>query len=117
MSSDLPWSASVTDSLGVPLASGAGVGPTVDWTWDASLAAGAGRHWRIAVAGATPITGVLGQLSPGTALAITGLAADPETISPNDDDQLETSTIHYTTTAAATVTIGFSTPPASNWAS
>jgi hypothetical protein len=106
VSSGLPWTVSVTDSLGVPLASGAGIGPTVDWTWDASLAAGAGARWRIAVAGATPITGVLGRASPAVAaLAITGLAADPETISPNDDGQLETSTILYTTTAAATVTV------------
>jgi hypothetical protein len=106
VSSALPWSVSVTDSLGAALASGSGTGPTVDWTWDASLATVPGARWQIAVAGATPVVGVIGQATPGTAaLAVTGLATDPETISPNDDDQLETSTILYTTTAPATVTV------------
>ncbi len=106
VSGALPWSVSVTDSLGAQLASGSGTGPAVDWTWDASLATVPGARWQIAVDGATPVAGVLGQATPGTAaLAITGLAADPETISPNDDDQLETSTILYTTTAPATVTV------------
>ena len=86
-------------------AAGAGQGPTVDWTWDASLVTAAGIRWRIDVPGATPTAGTIGKTGAGGGpLAITGLSADPETISPNDDGAAESSTITYTTTAAATVT-------------
>ncbi|RDI74073.1 N-acetylmuramoyl-L-alanine amidase [Gaiella occulta] len=106
VSGALPWTVTVTDPAGLGVASGTGVGPSVDWTWDASLAVVSGARWRIAVAGATAASGVLGKVAPGgAALAVTGLAADPETISPNGDGQLETSTITYTTTADASVTV------------
>ena len=38
-------------------------------------------------------------------LAITGLAADPATISPNGDGQADSATITYSTNATATVTV------------
>lgn len=104
VSAPLPWRAIVTDALGQELAAGTGQGPTVDWTWDASAVAATGIRWRIDVAGATPAAGTLGKTASGGPLAITGLTADPETISPNDDGVGESSTITYTTTAAATVT-------------
>ncbi len=99
------WKVSVTDQAGLELAAGSGQGPTVDWTWDASLVTAAGIRWRIEVPGATPIAGTIGKTGAGGGpLAISGLSADPETISPNDDGAAESSTITYTTTAAATVT-------------
>ena len=59
----------------------------------------------IEVPGATPVAGTIGKTGAGGGpLAISGLSADPETISPNDDGAAESSTITYTTTAAATVT-------------
>jgi hypothetical protein len=104
VSGPLGWRVTVTDALGQELAASAGQGPTVDWTWDASLVAATGVRWRIEVVGATSASGTLGMTASGGSLAITGLAADPETISPNDDGAAELSTITYTTTAAATVT-------------
>ena len=99
------WKVSVTDQAGLELAAGSGQGPTVDWTWDASLVTAAGIRWRVEVPGATPIAGTIGKTGAGGGpLAISGLSADPETISPNDDGAAESSTITYTTTAAATVT-------------
>ena len=106
LSGPVPWRVSVVDPLGQELAAGTGQGPTVDWSWDASLQTATGIQWRIAAGAATPVTGTLGKLVTGTGpLAITGLAADPETISPNDDDAAEASTITYTTTAAATISV------------
>jgi len=104
VSAALPWKVVVVDSLGQELAAGAGQGPTADWTWDASLVVATGIRWRIDVAGATSAAGTLGKTVSGGPLAITGLAADPETISPNDDGIAESSAITYTTTATAAVT-------------
>jgi hypothetical protein len=93
----------VTDPAGQQLAAGAGQGSALDWTWDATLAGVSGARWRIDVAGATPATGALGKAAAGGPLAVTGLTADPATISPNGDGVAETTTITYTTNAAATV--------------
>ncbi len=104
VSAPLPWKVTVTDALGQELATGSGLGPTVDWTWDASLVVAGGVHWRIDVAGATSATGTIGKAPASGPLAITGTPADPDTISPNGDGFADTSTISYTTTAPATVT-------------
>ena len=104
VSGPLAWRVAVTDPLGQELAAGTGQGPSVDWSWDASLLAATGVRWRIEVAGAAPAVGTLGRTAVAGPLAITGLTADPETISPNDDGIAESSTITYTTTAAASVT-------------
>jgi hypothetical protein len=105
VSGALAWRVTVTDALGQELAAGSGLGPTVDWTWDASLVSAAGVHWRIEVAGATPATGTFskGAVAPPP-LAITGLAADPATISPNGDGVAESTAITYATTTTSTVT-------------
>lgn len=107
LSGPVPWTVTVTDGLGQEVATGSGQGPTVDWAWDASLVVLTGARWRIAAGTATPVVGSLGLTTTppaGGPLAIIGLAADPETISPNDDGVAESSTITYTTTAAATIT-------------
>ena len=105
VSSALAWKVTVTDALGQQLAVGTGKGPTVDYTWDASLVTAAGASWRIEVAGATPVAGTFGKaVVVAGPLAITGLAADPATISPNGDGQADSTTITYSTNAPATVT-------------
>ncbi len=105
LSGAVPWTVNVTDSLGQELAAGTGQGPALDWTWDASLAQVTGAKWRIGAGTARPVDGTLGKATAGGPLAISGLAADPETISPNDDDAAESSTITYTTTSPAAITI------------
>jgi hypothetical protein len=106
VSSVLPWKVTVSDSAGRPVAGGAGQGPAVDWTWDASPAGATAVRWRIDVAGATPVSGTLGKAAGGVVtgpLAITGVSADPATISPNADGLADAATISYATNAAATV--------------
>ncbi len=98
------WKATVVDALGQVLASAAGRGPTVDWTWDSTVSNGAkGIRWRIEVNGATPATGTIGKPAAEGPLAITGLAADPTTISPNGDGAQDSTTVTFTTTATAQV--------------
>jgi hypothetical protein len=106
VSSALAWKVTVTDGLGQQLAQGTGKGPTVDYPWDASLVTAAGANWRIEVAGATPVSGTFGKPAVVVAgpFAITGLVADPATISPNGDGQADSATITYSTNATATVT-------------
>lgn len=105
VSGSLAWRAVVVDALGVELGSQTGRGPVVDWTWDASLVFGTGIRWRIEVDGATPATGTFGKQVAEVPLAITEAAADPPTISPNGDGFADTTTIAYTTTATATVSV------------
>jgi hypothetical protein len=105
VSGPLAWKVTVTDSLGQQLAAGTGKSGTVDWSWDASLATATGARWRMEVAGATPVMGTLGKVVTGGPLAITALEAVPATISPNGDGVADSTTISYTTTAAATVTV------------
>jgi len=101
LSSALPWTITVADPLGVTVATGKGLGPYVDWTWDASLAVpGAAYTWVIS-AGATvrPAIGVLG----GTlaALTLANVHVSPQTL---DGAIVPTATVSYALTSAATVT-------------
>ncbi len=111
LSEALPWTVAITDATGAELASGTGIGETIDWTWSSAGLPLAGVRWRIgAGATVTPATGTLGALVPGGGtetgpLAITGAAADPETISPNGDGAADATTLAYTTTTAATVDV------------
>lgn len=97
------WRAVVVDALGTELGSQTGRGPVVDWTWDASFVAGQGIRWRIDVTGATSASGALGKPTTSGPLAITAVAAEPATISPNGDGIADTTTITYTLSGTATV--------------
>ena len=112
LSTALPWTVTITDAADVTLATGSGSGASVDWSWDTTGLALPGARWRIGAG--TTVTAAAGSLgSPGTGgagtptvgLAITGAAADPETISPNADGASDATTLVYTTTAVATVDV------------
>ncbi len=106
LSTSRPWSVALTDATGFQIANGVGAGTAVDWTWDSTAAPAGTYRWQITVPGATPASGSLGATTGGTAtLSITGAAADPETISPNGDGVADSTTITYTTTAQALVTV------------
>ncbi len=107
VSSALPWTVNVTDAAGTVVAGTSGQGAKIDWTWEAS-GMPAGRYaYRIETAGATPVSGSLGAATDtgGIELTVSGVAADPETVSPNEDGQADTSTITYTLSDAANVTV------------
>jgi hypothetical protein len=104
VSSALPWSVVVTDAAGVELARGDGSGTAIDWTWRPVTPVLAGTRWRIDTAGATPAEGALGGTATA-ALQLTGATASPATITPNGDGQADATTIVFTLTVDANVTV------------
>jgi N-acetylmuramoyl-L-alanine amidase len=102
LSGSQPWTVSVVNSVGTQVAQGTGTGSAVSWTWDASLAPPDRYSWTIAVPNARSATGALGA---GTALAVQKTAASPAAVPPG-----ETTTVSYTLTAAASVTISLVSP-------
>jgi flagellar hook assembly protein FlgD len=104
LSSPLPWTVEVYDANGGTLASYYGLGADVDWTWDATLLPPGSYSYAIrSEEDVTPAVGAIG--SGAVALVITGLAGDPETVSPNDDGIADQSTITYSLTSPANVTV------------
>jgi flagellar hook assembly protein FlgD len=98
LSSALPWTVTVVDSTGAQVAQGSGTGAAVDFTWDATLAPPDTYTWTIASPNVRPATGTIG--AGPVALAIQKAAAAPMQLAPG-----ETTTISYTLTAPATVTV------------
>ncbi len=92
------------DAAGNVVGSSVGLGPNVDWTWDATLLAPG--SYTYSISSEESVTPALGAIGGGEAtLSVAGLAADPETVSPNDDDVADETTITYTLTSAANVTV------------
>jgi hypothetical protein len=100
----LPWTVSVTDAAGAVAASGTGFGTDVDWTWNATGLTPVPYAWSIS-AGPT-VRGASGAFGVAALpVAVTGVVADPETISPNYDGQADESTVTYSLSKPATVQI------------
>ena len=91
-----PWTVTVADSSGLPVAQGTGTGTAVDWTWDGSAAPPDRYTWTIASPNARSATGTLGAAA---ALAVQKATATPSAAAPG-----ETVELSYTLTAPATVT-------------
>ena len=104
LSSALPWTVEIRDAAGIVAASTAGAGVNVDWTWDATTALPGSYSYAIrAGADVTPAEGLIG--GGDVSLAIAGLAADPETVSPNGDTIADSTTITYTLNTPANVSV------------
>jgi len=99
VSSALPWTVTVADQLGHVVASGAGTGSIVDWTWS-SLVAGKGLFtWTISSPGALAATGTIGisrPVPPPKKFSLTNLAAAPAVIAPNADGTGDSGTVSFT---------------------
>jgi flagellar hook assembly protein FlgD len=104
LSAPIPWTVTITNPLGVQVATGGGFGARVDWTWDARVVPPGRYAWAIR-AGPTvrPATGFV-SAGGGTALTLSALAAEPATVSPNGDGVADATTIRYTLGSPATVT-------------
>ena len=100
----LPWTVDVYDAVGNAVASSSGLGTNVDWSWDATTALPGSYSYSIRSDAA--VTPAFGPIGGGAAtLGIAGLAADPETVSPNTDSIADLTTITYTLSEAANVTV------------
>jgi hypothetical protein len=106
LSSFMPWAVSVADGDGNVVGGGSGAGSSVEWTWDAAAPLATYR-WEISAASARPATGSLKAGTGGSTapLAIEALAATPASVSPNGDGQADTTTVGFTLTAPASVSV------------
>ena len=104
LTSSMPWTVSVSDSLGTAIATGGGLGNRVDWTWDARFAPPGRYVW--AIRGGPTLRPAIGTVSAGTgsALTLSSLVAQPPVVSPNGDGFADSTTIRYTLGVPATVT-------------
>ena len=103
LSSPLPWTVDVYDVSGNAVASSSGNGANVDWTWDArAVLPGSYSYLIRSDQSVLPAQGAIGGGSD-VALSIAGLAADPETVSPNDDTVADSTTLTYSLSAPANV--------------
>jgi flagellar hook assembly protein FlgD len=105
LSTSLSWTVSITGSTGAEVARGTGTGKSVDWTWDASGAPAATYSWSIRAGTARPATGKIKAGGNATALAIQEPSASPAAISPNGDQQADTSLVSFTLSIPANVTV------------
>ena len=106
LSSALPWTVDVYDATGLAVGSYSGLGPTVDWIWDGTpFPAGKYSYAIRSDETLTPALGTIGGPGGVETLSVAGLAADPETVSPNDDGVADETTITYTLNAPANVTV------------
>ena len=89
----IPWSVIVSEPDGNVVATGQGIGPDVDWTWDARTVP-AGRYLYAIDAGPSvrPVTGAVAGTSQQA--SVTALAR-PALISPNGDRRGDSTIIRY----------------------
>jgi hypothetical protein len=103
LSAPLPWTVTVTDALQRPVATGAGTGTFVDWTWDASAIVGGSYAYTISAGpDARPATGSIGR--PVPQLSVKDLAISPEIVTPNGDGRGDSAHVTYVLGAPGTVT-------------
>ena len=108
LSAPLPWTVTVADPSGKAVATGAGFGTAVQWTWDARFAALPGYRWRIAAGpNVRSASGTLG--TAGAAAVIDGLAAEPAGFTPNGDGRTDSTVLAYELNAPAAVRIELQT--------
>ncbi|HEX6491243.1 MAG TPA: N-acetylmuramoyl-L-alanine amidase [Gaiellaceae bacterium] len=110
LSNAVPWTVTVSDSLGHIVASGTGVGQSIDWTWDASaVSQGLYTYTIAASAGAVaarPVVGTVGRSLPQ--LSLTRVRVQPSVISPNGAAVNGNATISYALGAPAALTVTLS---------
>lgn len=95
LSSSSPWTVTVTDAAQQVVASGSGVGKSVDWTWNAALAAPGTYTWTMSAGPSVrPARGTIG--GKAIPLRVTDLAALPAVTA-------SAAQISYTLSVAATV--------------
>ena len=99
------WTVAFKGANGAEAARGGGTGTAVDWTWESAGAPAGSYTWTISAGAARPASGTLRAGGGSAPLAIGTLAAEPEAISPNGDGQADATTLTYSLSASANVTI------------
>ena len=121
LSSSLSWTVTVTDKAGSLVATGAGRGALVDWTWQSAGARAGPYTWTIAAPGVRPAFGTLGSAPPPVApppppppaLRLTGLVSVPAVLAPAADGSGAAAGASFYLGAAAHVSAVVQTPAGS----
>jgi hypothetical protein len=106
LSAPLDWLIEVKDSRGASVGTASGYSQTVDWTWSASALPAGSYSYAIRAQDVTPALGRVGAVgtAPTGTLAVTGVTAEPPTITPNADGVDDSTAIAYSLSTPATVT-------------
>jgi N-acetylmuramoyl-L-alanine amidase-like protein len=109
LSSPQPWTISVRDSAGAPVAASSGTGSDVRWAWDARGVQGSGYAWRIEAPSVRPAKGTLGgapsPVPPGPLPPVLSeFAFSPAALSPDGDGFADFATVTYRLRRSALVT-------------
>ena len=99
------WTVAFKGASGTEAARGGGTGTSVDWTWESAGAPAGSYTWTISAGAARPASGTLRAGGGSAPLAIGTLAAEPDAVSPNGDGQADATTLTYSLSAPANVTI------------
>jgi hypothetical protein len=102
LSNAVAWTVTVRDETGATVASGAGSGTKVDWSWDATAATKQRYAWSITAAQMRPASGSIG--SAPVPLSLQKLKLAPTIVSPNGDGRGDEAKVSYVLSAPATVT-------------
>jgi len=102
LSGQTSWAVSVRDQNKVVIASGAGIGGSVDWTWDSTAAAVALHTWTISAPQMRPATGTIGT-APAP-LSLQQLKIAPGVVTPNGDGRGDEAKVSYRISVPAFVT-------------
>jgi flagellar hook assembly protein FlgD len=117
LSTSLAWTVRVLDAAGTTIASKAGTGTSVAWTWDGRSAAGApvapgvAASWSIDAQDAAgnralPATGgLLGTTAPIEQGSTSAVTVAPTSISPDGDGQADAATVTFSVASPSTVTV------------
>ncbi len=103
LSAAADWTVTVKDQAGTVVASGAGTGNAVDWTWDASAASQDQRYtWSVAAPDARSATGTLGTALPPPSLGQVKVA--PSVVLPNAGAKAAQASVTYRLNVQSIVT-------------
>jgi flagellar hook assembly protein FlgD len=103
LSASLPWSVTILDAGGSRVAAGSGTGIKVDWSWNASSVSAGSYGYRIE---AGPDVRVAEGAVPGPPLLeISEARVAPAVVTPNGDRVGDTTTVSFSLTIRAFVTV------------
>jgi hypothetical protein len=99
----VPWTVTVRDAAGATVAEGSGLGPAMDWTWDATSVSSGSYTWTMGGPGIRPASGSIGTRT-SVGLALTRVTATPSAVTPNGDGVDDQAVVSYRLSLPATVT-------------
>jgi flagellar hook assembly protein FlgD len=99
----LDWTVTVRDATGAIVATGAGTGKSVDWTWDASAIPFG--NYRYSIGAGHRLLPAQGRIPGPPPLEVTSLELRAKVLTPNGDGVKDSATASYALSRSATVRV------------